>query len=151
MRLRTLKQPVAFVYGSQVVELHPCEEGMQIVARRKHRERGVMLVVRELIAAGDQVRRPKGWVPQVGENVFVVPPPEPGNPFARRRRKATVTAVIERATELLIKIRYSSRGKERFMPYERLVPRDGILLIQCERTPKDGTTESEPTLFRPVA
>lgn len=151
MGLRTLKQPVAFVYGNQVVELHPCEDGIHIVARRKRRKRGVMVVVRELIAAVDQVRRPKGWVPQVGEKVFVAPTPQAWNPVPRRRKKATITAVIERATELLMKIRYSSRGKERFMPYERLVPRDGILLIQCERTPKDGTTESEPTLFRPVA
>ena len=148
-RHRKLNKPVSYVLGNQLVELHPSDDGIVIKVRRKRRRHGVKILVRELIAVADMIRRPKGWIPRVGEGVFVLPKQLAWQPAPRRRRKATITAVIERAIDLALKVRYSTRGKERFMPYERLVPRDAKLLIECERIPKDGTKKSESarTLF----
>ncbi len=149
-RLRKFKgkEPVPFVLDKEVVELHPTENGILVLFREKDHQGGFGIAARNVIAAAKQ-ERPPGWVPRAGEAVFVLPEDTAGKPTAGRRRKGTIAAVIERAIDLFFKVRFSGRAKDQFVPYERLVPRDAKLLIECERIPKDGTknSESAPTLF----
>jgi hypothetical protein len=99
--------------------------------------RGVRIALADLVAAADQVKAPRGWVPQIGETVAV----------GVNRHRAIVRAVIPCVPEIAVRVCFA-RGSERTVYLSQLEPVESeTLLIRCERIPKDGTRESGPALF----
>jgi len=114
-----LLQSLRRLIGSWMVEV----SDTHVTVWRKRHKTGVRVSLANMIAANDQVKTPRGWVPQVGETVAVLP----------RRHRAVVQAVIECVPELVIKVRYP-RGTIRMYEQSKLVPVDSPrLLIECER------------------
>lgn len=128
-----LKKPVRRRIGGLIVEL---TETHVSVRRARHRD-GVRVVLADLVAAVDQVKPPRGWVPQIGETVAV----------GASRHRATVRALIPYVPEILVRVRFA-QGTERTVYLSELTPVESeTLLIRCQRTSKDGTRESGPALF----
>jgi hypothetical protein len=129
-----LSKPVKRRIGDTIVTL--TETHLEI--RRIRHLRGVRVALAELVAAADQVRPPRGWIPATGDLVAVLP----------WRHRARVAMVIPAVPEMLVRISFK-RGTERIVELSRLVPVENeSVLIQCERTPTNGSSrESDRTLF----
>jgi hypothetical protein len=125
MYLRELKKPVAYKFGDLVIVLNPHIDNT-ILVRRKRSQKAVRVSLRELLAAGDGIRAPQGWIPEVGQEVAVLP----------NRHRATVLLVIDMVGGPYVKIRYK-KGRERIVEKAKLVPvGDGAVLVECERVPR---------------
>lgn len=128
-----LTKPVRRRIGGLIVELTETH----VSVRRARQKRGVRIALAELVAAADQVRPPRGWVPQIGETVAV----------GVNRHRATVRAVIPCLPEIAVRVCFA-RGRERTVYLSQLAPVESeTLLIRCERIPTDGTTNSGAALF----
>lgn len=123
-----LRKPVRRRIGGLIVELSETH----VSVRRARRSRGVRVALADLVAAGDQVRSPRGWVPQIGETVAV----------GASRHRAVVQSLIPCVPEMVVRVRFL-RGTERMVELSALVPVESeTLLVACERILTDGTSES---------
>ena len=94
-----------------------------LTAKRKNaKKKAVRILIAELIAALDQVRPPRGWVPRVDETVAV----------GKNRHRATVQAVMETMPEISVKVRFP-RGTTKTVYLSQLVPVETThVLVECE-------------------
>ncbi len=114
-----LKKPLVRSIGNWMVEL----SATHVEVNRKYCHTKVRIAIADLIAAADQVRPPRGWVPRVDETVAV----------GKNRHRATVQAVIETMPELSVKVRFP-RGTTKTVYLSQLVPVDSTrVLVECER------------------
>lgn len=120
--------------GGLIVEV---DETHVTVCRARHKG-GVRVAHADLVAAGDQVRPPRGWIPQIGETVAVL----------ENRHRATVKALVPALPEIIVRVRFPG-GTEKSVYSSRLVPVESeTLLVRCERTPKeDDSRRPASTLF----
>lgn len=128
-----LKKPIRRRIGGFIIEVD--EEGLSI--QRVRHQSGVRILFSELVAAADQIRAPRGWIPSAGERVAVLP----------TRHRAKVVTLIETSVELYAKIVFR-RGTERIVEVSRLVPVDGVgFLVKCHRWPAIAAEVEEESLF----
>ncbi len=128
-----LTKPLKRRVGNLIVELTETH----VRLRRVRHQDSVQVAFSDLIAAVDQVKPPRGWVPEIGETVAVL----------ANRHRATVKAVMPCLPEIAVRVRFAG-GTERTVYLSRLVPVESeTLLVRCERTPKNGTRESGEGLF----